>query len=50
MRKLYYREERIQTEAVLTITFGPKRYETIKGWRKLQNEKLHELHSSPMSE
>jgi hypothetical protein len=32
---------------VLRIIFGPKRDEVIGGWRKLHNEKLHNLHSSP---
>jgi hypothetical protein len=27
--------------------FGPERYEVIRGWRKLHNEELHNLHSSP---
>jgi hypothetical protein len=27
--------------------FGPKRDEVIGGWRKLHNEELHNLHSSP---
>jgi hypothetical protein len=26
---------------------GPKRDEIIGGWRKLQNEELHNLYSSP---
>jgi hypothetical protein len=30
------------------ITFGPKRDEmTGRGWRKLHNEELHDLYSSP---
>jgi hypothetical protein len=27
--------------------FGPKRDEVMRGWRKLHNEKLHNLYSSP---
>jgi hypothetical protein len=27
--------------------FGPKRDEMVGGWRKLHNEELHNLHSSP---
>jgi hypothetical protein len=27
--------------------FGPKRYEVTGGWRRLHNEKLHNLYSSP---
>jgi hypothetical protein len=32
---------------VLRRIFGPKRDEVIGGWRKLQNEELHNLYSSP---
>jgi hypothetical protein len=32
---------------VLRITFGPKRDEETGGWRKLHNEELHNLYSSP---
>jgi hypothetical protein len=32
---------------VLRITFGPKRDEVTAGWRKLHNEELHNLYSSP---
>jgi hypothetical protein len=31
---------------VLRRIFGPKRDEIIEGWRKLQNEELHNLYSS----
>jgi hypothetical protein len=31
----------------LRRTFGPKRDETVGGWRKLHNEKLQNLHSPP---
>jgi hypothetical protein len=27
--------------------FGPKRYEVTGGWRKLRNEELHNVYSSP---
>jgi hypothetical protein len=27
--------------------FGPKRDEVTRGWRKLHNEELHNLYSSP---
>jgi hypothetical protein len=27
--------------------FGPKRHEVIGSWRKLHNEELHNLYSSP---
>jgi hypothetical protein len=32
---------------VLRRTFGPKREEEIGGWRKLHNEGIHNLYSSP---
>jgi hypothetical protein len=32
---------------VLRIIFGPKRDEVTGGWRKLHNEELHNLYSSP---
>jgi hypothetical protein len=32
---------------VLRIIFGPKRAEVTGGWRKLHNEELHNLYSSP---
>jgi hypothetical protein len=32
---------------VLRRIFGPKRDEVIGSWRKLHNEKLHNLYSSP---
>jgi hypothetical protein len=32
---------------VLRIIFGPKRYEVTGEWRKLHNEELHNLYSSP---
>jgi hypothetical protein len=32
---------------VLRRIFGPKRDEVIRGWRKLHQEELHNLYSSP---
>jgi hypothetical protein len=32
---------------VLRRIFGPKRDEVAGGWRKLHNEELHSLYSSP---
>jgi hypothetical protein len=32
---------------VLRGVFGPKRDEVTEKWRKLHNEELHDLHSSP---
>jgi hypothetical protein len=33
---------------VLRTIFGPKRDEVTGGWRKLHNEELHNLYSSPI--
>jgi hypothetical protein len=33
---------------VLRRIFGPKRDEVMGGWRKLHNEELHNLYSSPV--
>jgi hypothetical protein len=35
------------TYRVLWSIFGPKRDEVARGWRKLHNEELHNLYSSP---
>jgi hypothetical protein len=35
------------TLRVLRKKFGPKRDEVTGGWRKLHNEELHNLYSSP---
>jgi hypothetical protein len=32
---------------VLRRTFGPKGEEVVGGWRRLHNEELHNLHTSP---
>jgi hypothetical protein len=42
VRKLSVLENR-----VLRRIFGPKRYEVTGGWRKLHNDELHNLYSSP---
>jgi hypothetical protein len=34
-------------KSVLRRTFGPKRDEETGGWKKLHNEELHNLYSSP---
>jgi hypothetical protein len=34
-------------DRVLGRIFGPKRDEVTGGWRKLRNEELHDLYSSP---
>jgi hypothetical protein len=47
---LTLREEhilRVFENRVLRRIFGPKRDEVIGGWRKLHNEELHNLYSSP---
>jgi hypothetical protein len=32
---------------VLRRIFGPKRKEVVRGWRRLHNEKIHNLYASP---
>jgi hypothetical protein len=47
---LTVREEhklRVFENRVLRRIFGPKRDEVMGGWRKLHNEALHNLYSSP---
>jgi hypothetical protein len=47
---LILREEhrlRVFENRVLRKIFGPKRDEVTGGWRKLRNEELHNLYSSP---
>jgi hypothetical protein len=47
---LILREEhrlRVLENRVLRRIFGPKRDEVMKEWRKLHNEELHNLYSSP---
>jgi hypothetical protein len=47
---LTLREEhrlRVFENKVLRRVFGPKRDEVSGGWRKLHNEELHDLYSSP---
>jgi hypothetical protein len=47
---LTLREEhrlRVFENRVLRKIFGPKRDEVISGWRKLRDEKLHNLYCSP---
>jgi hypothetical protein len=46
---LTLREEhrwRVSENRVLRRIFGPKREEVAGGWRRLHNEKLHNLYSS----
>jgi hypothetical protein len=38
---------RVYENRVLRITLGPKRDKVTGGWRKLHNEELHNLYSSP---
>jgi hypothetical protein len=38
---------RVFENRVLRTIFGPKRDEVTGGWRKLHNEELHDLYSSP---
>jgi hypothetical protein len=44
---LNLREEHRFKNRVLRRIFGPKRDEVMGGWRKLHNEELHGLYSSP---
>jgi hypothetical protein len=47
---LTLREEhklRVFENKVLRRIFGPKNYEVTAGWRKLHNEELRDLYSSP---
>jgi hypothetical protein len=47
---LTLREEhrlRVFENKVLRRIFGPKRDEVTRGWRKLHNEELYNLYSSP---
>jgi hypothetical protein len=41
------RSLRVFENRVLRRIFGPKRDEVTGGWRKLHNEELHNLYSSP---
>jgi hypothetical protein len=38
---------RVFEDRVLRRIFGPKRDEVTSEWRKLHNEELHDLYSSP---
>jgi hypothetical protein len=38
---------RVFENRVLRRIFGPRRDEAMRGWRKLHNEELHNLYSSP---
>jgi hypothetical protein len=38
---------RVFENRVLRRIFGPKRDEVTEGWRKLHNEELHDLYTSP---
>jgi hypothetical protein len=37
----------VSENRVLRRIFGPKRYEVTGDWRKLHNEELHKVYSSP---
>jgi hypothetical protein len=38
---------RVFENRVLRRIFGPKMGDVVRGWRKLHNEELHNLYSSP---
>jgi len=38
---------RVFENRVLRRIFGPRRYEVVGEWRKLHNEELNDLYSSP---
>jgi hypothetical protein len=42
----FWCEFQVFENKVLRRIFGPKRDEVTRGWRKLQNEELHDLYSS----
>jgi hypothetical protein len=42
-----FRGVELSTGAITRLIFGPKRDEVTGGWRKLHNEELHNLYSSP---
>jgi hypothetical protein len=44
-----YEEHRIREfeNRMLRRIFGPKKNEIVKGWKKLHNEELHNMYSSP---
>jgi hypothetical protein len=45
-----FTERQVIKTLCIEITFGPKRDEVTGEWRKLHNEKFHDLHSSPTIE
>jgi hypothetical protein len=46
-KKKFYPDGCRTPNRVLRRIFGPKRDEVTGGWRKLHNEELHKLYSSP---
>jgi hypothetical protein len=38
---------RVFENRALRRLFGPKRHEMVRGWRKLHEEEVHNLHSLP---
>jgi hypothetical protein len=44
---VYYKLRNVFENRVLRRIFGPKRDEVMGEWRKLHNEGLHDLYSSP---
>jgi hypothetical protein len=42
-----FRGVELSTGAITSLIFGPKKDYVTGGWRKLHNEELHNLYSSP---
>jgi hypothetical protein len=38
---------RVFENRVLRVSFGPKKTEVARGWRRLHNEEFHNLYASP---
>jgi hypothetical protein len=47
LRKIYYRIKNCNGHTVLRRIFGTKANEVAGGWRKLHNDELRDLYSSP---
>jgi hypothetical protein len=43
-----WKEHKVHENRVLRRIFGPRRQKVTGGWRKLHNEELRDLYSSPI--